>query len=787
MAAPGNIMNRCLPVWIGMLLASSGLLTAVDAEPQPGSGFGFAPPDRIEPGEQIRPSDQRISAAENVRRVGLRQPPLETTAVAAGHPGFDTMTRGVDLAQQLPRENVRPSIPLPASVVPQETPPKYVWRPVRPVSELIPGFHLGRWEGRVEAYLDHSRIDTENPAVRQRNDNRLYEARFTVRNRGAYIVDPRLARFTLGGTVGIARQELDFTSDGTDFDDSRDTDLSGYEFLADILPLNSFSAIVFANRNRSTQSGGLAGSSRSDVSNAGVTVSARRLYIPSTLSMRVDRSETAFGREALASSRRDERRYSITYDGRRGWLNRALRVRYAFVDKDERFFPSTNFSSHDASAFYSLDFGPGLNRRWDTRIRINDRTGIRDETRLNIDQLLNIDHSDRLRTRYRYLSTFTDRPVGDNDKQTIAFLLDHRLYESLETTLELSDATENFPGGGRDVRRGRLNLDYKKRLPNDARVFANLTVFKERQDDEFETTRAFVFEEEHRFDETFALPIGLNQPLVEPGSVSIVKTENGPEVTGCGDFSVPRPLVEGVDYTLRNIGDVTEVVPLPCTLTSAGINPDDLIRVDYVVLVDPSRKIETDGYAFDLSIGYRNFRPFYRREETNQDLLSGGDNEFLNDRELEAFGVDMHYDTESVRGRLLVEHEQSESRDQDKETIRAIASLRYDFRPRWQLSLNGRLSETEFTRPRDRVSELQAVRALLTYVRHANLRVEFFAEVRDLNDTLIPDEHREELGARVRWRYGKLDIVPTVQFIDLRRGETDLQDYRTTLRVIRRF
>ncbi len=634
--------------------------------------------------------------------------------------------------------------------------------------------------------MDYSDIDTENPNSQVRNENRLYDTRVTLRNRGAYVIDPRLLRLTLGGTVGIIKRELDITSGNSVLQDRDDGDVLGYDFLAEVLPINSFSVNVFANRDRVTEGGTLAGPLLTDLSNAGVTVSARRLYIPSTLSYRTDRAETESGTVDLVTSRRDERRHSIIYDGRRGWINRAVRLRYRFIDKSDKFTPSTDFQTHEGRVFYTMDFGPELHKRWDSNVRVLDRSGLTDETRLDLDQLLKIDHSDRLRTQYRYVGAFSDRPVGDTDTNTLSFLLDHELYDSLFTTLELSDSRDNFPGGKRNVRRGRLEFDYEKQLPK-AQLFANLALFKDRQDDDFESGQGFVSQEPHRFDNSFALPISLVQPFVEPESVSIIKTRNGPAVPGCGSFSVPRPLIEGIDYTLRTVGAFIEIVPLPCTLINPGINPADTITVDYTFMVDPSAEIDSEGYTFNFAVDQGIFRPFYRREKIDQDLVSGFNPDILNNRETEAIGIDIRYDTTSIRSQLRVQSEHVQSRDQDYDANTAFLSLRYNFTRQWRFSLNGRLTEREFSRPRDRLVDLWALRAMLAYVRGANLNVELFGELRDLKDTLVPDEEHEEIGLRARLRLGKLDVRPTLKYIQRRRGETDLRDHRATLRVIRRF
>ncbi len=682
-----------------------------------------------------------------------------------------------------------PEVDAPAPTPPrtQDVPTKYVWRPREAISQLIPGFQLGRWEGRLEGYWDQSRIETENPTSETRNDNRLLDARLTLRNRGAYVIDPRLLRLTFGGTVGIIERELDVVSgEQTIQKDDKDGDVLGYEFLAELLPLNSFSVDLFANRNRVTESGTLVGPLLTDISNAGIRVAARRLYIPSTLTVRIDRAENESGTEELVTSRRDETRQSVIYDGRRGWLHRALRLRYRFLDRSDKFRSTTDFRTHEGRAFYTMDFGPELRKRLDSSVRVVDRRGLTDETRLDLDQSVQIDHTDRLRTRYRYLGAFTNRTMGDTDSNTLSFILNHKLYDSLDTTFELAGTNENFPGGSRERRRGRLEFDYEKNLPI-ARLYANLALFKDRQEDDFETTQGFVSQEPYRMDETFALPVSMVQPFVDPGSVVIFKTRNGPDISDCARFTVPQALVEGVDYELRTTGALTEIVPLPCSLINPGLNPGDLILADYTFTVDPSLGIESDGYVFDVSLDQGNVRPFYRREEIDQDLIAGFNTDILNDREKEIFGIELKYDTRILLANFRAQRELVISRDQDYEADTAIATLIFNLSRRWRIRLSGRISEREFTQPQDRLVDLWALRGLLTFTRDANFRIELFGEVREYEDTLVPDERHEEVGARALWRLGKLDVRPTIKYIQRRRGDTDLKDHRATLRVIRRF
>ncbi len=58
---------------------------------------------------------------------------------------------------------------------------------------------------------------------------------------------------------------------------------------------------------------------------------------------------------------------------------------------------------------YSLDFGPTLNRRWDSRINYLSRSGAgMSESILYADERLRIDHFKNLSTSYEYLLVDTE-------------------------------------------------------------------------------------------------------------------------------------------------------------------------------------------------------------------------------------------------------------------------------------------------------------------------------------------------------------------------------------------
>ncbi len=654
------------------------------------------------------------------------------------------------------------------------------WRPA-----AAQGFQPGRWDGSLELLGDYVRTDTETNGSELNNENTRTEERITLRNTGAYVIDPRLITMTLGGTFGLSQEEATAKESGRTFEDSRDGDLNGYDAYLGVLPGNAMSLSIFANRNQFVQTREFAGRTDIDIENRGATLYARRLYVPSTLTFRQELNDEESRVRGIVS-RRDEHRDILTYDGRRGWVNSEMNLRYESIDKSDKVRPELDYKRQTGNVYYSLDFGPELNWRWDSRIRGFDRTGFSEEERVDIDELLRIDHSKRLRSQYRYFFVETDRPEGETTTHTGEFNLRHQLYESLVTKLRLDAIDQTNPNGDKELYAGRLSFDYNKSLPRSGRLLAALALYYAEEDNEFDafTSRVSIFREVHTFQEPFALPEQLDNPLVFEDTVEITRTALG----SSSQCDVARPLVENVDYRLETVNNFTRVVPLAdCSIDpSIGIGPGDTIEVDYEYeLIAPA--FTSKSWRLNIALDYGWIRPFFIHDKQDQDLDEGEDDSFLNDRQSDILGVELKYDGPRLRASLLAEAERWESRDTEYDAIRARQFLAYRFAPDWRVTFDGEQSIKDFTFPEDRKTDILAGRATLIHNLRANLSTELYASLRDLDDTLVPDERIREAGLLMRWRYGRLHIDPSLKYIDRRRDGSDLKDYRATLRVIRNF
>jgi hypothetical protein len=644
-------------------------------------------------------------------------------------------------------------------------------------------FRLGSWEGALEGTVEYSRQKTksgEQPG--SRFEDLRTEERLSLRNSGAYIIDPRLATITLGGTFALDQEHLSFdSSSGT-----TNGTLLGYDAFLGILSEAPYSLNLFANRSQTINSQVFGGRTEVISENRGATVFARQIYVPSTLNFHQETTNEET-RAGTTIARREETRNVVTYQGDRGWEDSETSLRYEFTDLSDHVFPNLSYQSHDGSLFYSLDFGPELNRRWDSRARFFTRTGIAELTTATLDETLRIDHTERLQTNYRYSLLHLETTGGATTSHTGAFDLRHRLYKSLTTTLGLDTSFATLPDGEKNTYRGRLDFAYRKTLPWEGLLSVGLGGRMQYDDNRFHAAESFVPQETLTAATPFALAIQLANPFVDTASIVVTKTAAGPLPVGCiAPPGPPTPLVLGRDYTLNTVGDLTEIVPVPCSGIIPGINPGDTIAVDYRFAVPSSLAFTTTTWHADISMDYRWIRPYFSHEQSNQHLVSGQDGRFLDDVRSDTVGTELRYDGQRLRASILGEARSYTSHRVAYGEVRSNQFVGFTILPELTLTVAADEAWFDYSLPQRRTQTLNG-RATLSYVLNANLFVDLFLGMSHLKDSEVPTERDIEAGLRVRWTFRKLEIDPSFEFFDRRRGDTDTKDYRAMLHIIRRF
>lgn len=656
----------------------------------------------------------------------------------------------------------------------------FLWFPKAVRAELI---HLGRWDGALEGAVELIRQETQAQGGSSSNFRNAYMAeQLTLNNSGVVIVDPRLISFSLGGTFGLS-QEWATTDNNNLFHKGT---LNGYDFFSTILGEQATSLNLFANRNQSLLSREQAGRSDVITENRGVTLFARRLYLPSTLTFRQE-NEQEESRTGSVVARREDERAIISYDAERGWADREFNLHYEFTDLSAVVTPALSYQSHETSVNYNMDFGSELDRHINSDARFFSRSGSTDLTTLTLNDTLRLDHTDRFWSEYRYFLLNTETAGQASTTHTGQINFHHQLYDSLITTAGGDYVLLSLSGGSQQTLGSRLDFNYNKRLPAKGLLNAGLGGRLEWQKNRFDSGESFIPQETHVAAEPVALPITLNNPLVVTSSLSVTKTALGAIPPGCLTPSGPPvPLVLGRDYTLLSVGNAVQIVPVGCSATAPGLNAGDTIGVDYEFTVSPALTFSAQSLRMDISVDYRWIRPYAMHNQTTQDLISGVDNGILDDQMTDAIGLELRGEKRGIRASVLGELSRYTSARLEYNRLHSTQLISFSLRPDIAVIFSMDEAIFDYSNP---VHETRTVAATagLTYAPRPNLIVELSNSLRQLNDTLLPNERRAEAALKLRWYLRELEINPSLDFFGWRQGGSTTREYRALLRLIRHF
>jgi hypothetical protein len=167
-------------------------------------------------------------------------------------------------------------------------------------------------------------------------------------------------------------------------------------------------------------------------------------------------------------------------------------------------------------------------------------------------------------------------------------------------------------------------------------------------------------------------------------------------------------------------------------------------------------------------------------------LVAGSDSQFLNDSRSDTVGIEFRYDGQNLRAGAVGEQRWLESTNLSYDVTRSTQFLSYNALSNLTLGLNAEESFYRYSNP-NRASQSFSSRATATYMYQDNLFVDGFAGFRRSQDTEAPTEQVNDVGLRARWRYAQLEISPSVQFSNRKRGDSDSKEFRAIIELIRRF
>lgn len=682
----------------------------------------------------------------------------------------------------------QPATPAPTVSVPAPEPPRPWWSVenlpllsslgVSSWSDIPQG---GTWGGSLDATVDASRQQSRSPDGSEfKAASRQTTQGLTIRNQGFSLIDPRLLLGNASLRFGL--QQSRQAAGGSET--SQEGVLTGYHVDTTLLGEKPYVTNLFANRsqNLTTQISG--GNTRAEYENRGMLFSWREdsilrdkeilPYFSATVQARQEHNQET---TTLAdrSFRRDERRSLFGVGGHNGFENADLDFQFEQTTLDNLLFPAGSYGSRTANLGYSQDFGPGRNRRWDSRLVYGSRSGASPMSNVDLTERLSIDHYQNLSTSYNYGFTELKSESGTATVHSGGMQLQHRLYNNLVSSLGVNARHQTLPTGTIDAKGAQAAFNYVHAIPGNGQLAANLAGSEQVTDSRLQSSQLAVLNAPYQAPPALGAgaSILLNDSFILEDSIVVVDVRGGARL----------PTTPGVDYVVLVEGNRTRIVPQP---TSVVILPGDPLEVSYVFNFDPSLKFQTSSRSMSLGADWRWIAVAVSHDESLQNRLSGSESFFLTDRRVDSARMELrgNWDYVRARGDAVASHYDYTTLVYDE--LRFSQHVSYSARENLLLGLSADQSRADYELPQRR-SEARSLRLDVDWASPSGWFTNAYVSRRSLRDTQMPTDVVTEAVVRLRRRWTKLTITGALGFVERSRGGVETNNISLNASAIREF
>jgi len=642
---------------------------------------------------------------------------------------------------------------------------------------------LAPWTGTVGLSVDdQAQRVTASGTADQHYGSRLTEERFTIANNGIAVIDPRLLKASVGLGLTQQRQRLR----ALDLEVSQQATLNNYSFDATLLPESPYNLNFVTVRAQNTYVLPSGATTRSDIGNRGATLRLwetsflrdRQIlpYFSASLGVRQEnvKQATTIGGQTY---RQDDKRNQLSLDMHNGSETSDLSLQYQLTRLDNFAYQAGSYHSQSTNVVYSVDFGPTLNRRSDSRLNYYTRRGAdpqSDISTLEFNEFLTIDHNVDLSSSYNYQLTRQETQLGNATTQSAGVQVRQQVFRNLSLAGGVSGLYSSLPGGTMSTTGATGNFGYSHTLPWSGQLSATggggYTLNSSRVPGGLVQVT----------DAPFAVPsaVGAGSSILLPDrnivvtSISVVVVKSGTRA----------PAEVNVDYTVRVDGDRVSIVPLP---GSAVMLPGDPLNVSYEFLVPSDSKFSTVSNSASIGADWGWIGFNFNHDASNQKPLSGTDDTLLfwQRRDTGVVHLSGGWDAVEARaGATIVRFDSSRL---------AYRERRFDqratYQPSYALQLSLAANEylTEYELPVHTASG-NDVRLDMQW-RSAAWLTTAYASRRSYRDTQQPRETISEAGLRVRRSWTKLDANVWAAVQQRIRGDVESVNASVHIDLTRRF
>jgi hypothetical protein len=633
-------------------------------------------------------------------------------------------------------------------------------------------------EGELEAVIEH-RIDEQKSGVSERkSESTVFEERLRLRTAGD-VYHPDFFSYSAAIGGGLSQQYLD-ADDLTGWSSGTLTD---YRFTGEILRARPYSGTIHANKSEDLIARQFLGPLRAERQSEAATVFLRSeswsgsptqntaLGVPSMMFQYSTSETTQSGFRPAQTDffqREDERfRYTVSHD-----FSRASRMHFSYDRTDAR-QQSVGAAVETLTNTYNLShgyvFGPNDVHRLDSLVNYVDQEGAFEYESLRWQERLRLQHTPSLLSKYDLHYTRLDRETLSSEQLRGQAGIEHRLFESLVTTLDgFGSRTDLGPQGAVSQYGGILGLSYRKTNPW-GMLFSNYSAGFTRTDQTGAAGRGVVVAERHIA--TDVVPVELERTHIDVATIRVRDA--------AGNL-----FQRNDDYTVFQRNGRTFLEIIMFGMFPPSFTPGQEFFVDYEFLIEPERREDTLRQSFTIRQRFDNGLSLFYSYRTQDEWVRATDVGVLPD-EYRVHTLAADY----TRGGLflLAEHSIEDS------TLIPLTSTRLEGRYRWMIgpatSAGVGVSHRwlDFREPDERDVKLLEGRAEVFTRLTDNYSVSGSVDYRHEEDSRFGLTEGFQFRTEMEYQYRQFSAMMGAELSFLERRDDQIDSVFLYLRLLRRF
>lgn len=623
-----------------------------------------------------------------------------------------------------------------------------------------------RIQGELEAVVEHRTDKQESGATERESESTVFEEWLRLRTRGD-VYHPDLFNYTAAIGAGLSQQYLD--TDGVS-DWSSDT-LNDYDFSGEILRAKPVSGTVSASKSEDLIARQFLGPLQADRQSEAATVFLRSESWP--MMFQYSNSETTQEGftpvQADFFLREDERfRYSASHD-----FSESSTMRFAYDRTDaqqESIGAVVDTLTDTFTLSHDYVFGPNDLDRLDSLVNYLDQEGDFEYESLRWQERLKLQHTPTFLSRYDLQYTSLERQTLDSEQLRGQAGIEHRLFESLVTSLDgFVSETDLGDQGDSSQYGGIFGLNYRKTNPLGL-LLSSYTANLTHTDQSGATGMGVVIAEPHTA--TDVVPVELDRANIDVSTIR-VRNAAGSLFQQGDDYTV----FQTSGRTFLKINVVGGVVP-------PNFTEGQQFFVDYEFFIEPSRVEDAFRQSFTIRQRFNNgISAFYAYRSQDERVTSTEVDVIPDEYMVHTFGADY-----TLGGLFLrAEHSIEDS------TLIPLTSTRLEGRYRWMLgaattaSLGASNQWLDFEEPDEReVTLLEGTAEIFTRLTD-NYSISASADYRHEEDTRFGLTEGFQFDTELEYQYRQFSATVGAEWSLLERRDDEIDSVFLYLRLQRRF